>query len=289
MRIIITGGFGYLGQRLAKYFHDLGSTVFLGSRNHKKKPLWLTNGNSFITDWNNIDSSIRNLKSIDLIIHAAGMNSSDSFKNPQEALKLNSTIINELIDSCINNGVKNFLYLSTAHVYSSPLEGVISEFSELKNSHPYALSNVQGEKCVLDANKDRKINTKVVRISNCFGAPIDINTNCWHLVVNNICMQAIKDKQIILHSDGKQLRDFIPIDEFCRTLKFIVMNCMKDRNYNVMNIGGKTMDINEITKMVIQIFEKKYNQSIDVIKKDMQTNTKINSLDYKMSWTDKYN
>ena len=102
-------------------------------------------------------------------------------------------------------------------------------------------------------------------------------------------MQAIKNKQIILHSDGKQLRDFIPIDEFCRTLKFIVMNCMKDRNYNVMNIGGKTMDINEITKMVIQIFEKKYNQSIDVIKKDMQTNTKINSLDYKMSWTDKYN
>ena len=101
-------------------------------------------------------------------------------------------------------------------------------------------------------------------------------------------MQAIKDKQIILHSDGKQLRDFIPIDEFCRTLMFIVMNCMKDRNYNVMNIGGKTMDINEITKMVIQIFEK-YNQSIDVIKKDMQTNTKINSLDYKMSWTDKYN
>ena len=69
-------------------------------------------------------------------------------------------------------------------------------------------------------------------------------------------MQAIKDKQIILHSDGKQLRDFISIDEFCRTLKFIVMNCMKDRNYNVMNIGGKTMDINEITKMVIQIFEK---------------------------------
>ena len=36
-------------------------------------------------------------------------------------------------------------------------------------------------------------------------------------------------------------------------------------------------------------FLKKYNQSIDVIKKDMQTNTKINSLDYKMSWTDKYN
>ena len=36
MRIIITGGFGYLGQRLAKYFHDLGSTVFLGSRDHKK-------------------------------------------------------------------------------------------------------------------------------------------------------------------------------------------------------------------------------------------------------------
>ena len=238
MRIIITGGFGYLGQRLGKYFHDNGSTVFLGSRKNRNKPTWLNNGECFVTDWEDVDSSINNFKSIDIVIHSAGMNSSESTENPEKAIKFNGATTKKLIESCICNQVKNFLYLSTAHVYSSSLEGKISEDTKPKNLHPYALSNVDGERYVIEADKIGKINSKVLRISNCFGVPADINTNCWHLIVNDICMQAIRNKQIKLNSDGNQLRDFIPIDEFCRTLKFIAINCMEDKNFSIFNIGN---------------------------------------------------
>ncbi len=289
MRIIITGGFGYLGQRLGKYFHETGSTVFLGSRKPRIKPFWLKNGDSFITEWENIHLSISDLKSIDLVIHAAGMNSSDSTKNPDEAIELNTSIINNLIESCIDNQVKNLLYLSTAHVYASPLEGKISEDNELKNTHPYALTNAHGERCIIEANKLGRINSKVLRISNCFGAPLDIDTNCWHLIVNDICMQATKHRQIKLNSDGNQLRDFIPINEFCRTLKFIATQCMEDKDFNIFNIGGKTLSINEISRIVIDIFKSKYNQEIELMKIDSSENSKINSFEYKMNWTSKYN
>ena len=289
MRIIITGGFGYLGQRIGKYFHDAGSTVFLGSRKDRNRPLWLNNGESFVTEWNNIHSSISKFKSIDLVIHSAGINSLDSLNNPDEAIKLSGITTSTLINSCISNKIKNFLYLSTAHVYSSPLEGTISEDSELKNSHPYALSNISGERHALQASKLGKINSKILRISNCFGAPLDINTNCWHLIINDICLQAIKNRQIKLNSDGSQLRDFIPISEFCRTLKFISTNCMNDKDFNIFNIGGKTLSINEITKIVLDIYENKYNKSVNLIKKNLEDSSRINSFKYKMSWTGKYN
>jgi UDP-glucose 4-epimerase len=289
MRVIITGGFGYLGQRIGKYFHDAGSTVFLGSRKQRNRPLWLDNGESFVTDWNNIHLSINKFKSIDLVIHSAGINSFDSLINPEEAIKLSGITTSKLINSCISNQIKNFLYLSTAHVYSSPLEGTISEDSELKNSHPYALSNVSGERYVLQADQLGKINSKILRISNCFGAPMDIDINCWHLIVNDICMQAIKNKQVKLNSDGSQLRDFIPINEFCRTLKFITTNCMEDKNYNIFNIGGKTLSVNEITKIVLDIYENKYNQSVHLIKNNFVESIKVDFFEYNMSWVKKYN
>ena len=283
MKILITGGFGYLGQRIGKYFHDAGSTVFLGSRKYRNRPLWLDNGEPFVTDWNNIHLCINKFNSIDLVIHSAGMNSFDSLNNPKKAIELNGTATNKLIDSCINNKVKNFLYLSTAHVYSSPLEGIISEDSELKNSHPYAISNICGERYVLQADQLGKINSKILRISNCFGAPLDIDINCWHLIVNDICLQAIKNKHVNLNSDGCQLRDFIPINEFCRTLKFIATNCMEDKDFNIFNIGGKTLSVNEITKIVLDIYENKYNQSVDLIKKNLAESTKIDFFEYKMN------
>ena len=86
-----------------------------------------------------------------------------------------------------------------------------------------------------------------------------MKTDCWHLLVNNICLQAFKNQKIILKSDGSPLRDFISISEFCRIVDFINKNCMEDKEYNVLNVGGETFSVNEITKLVKTIYEKKYN------------------------------
>ena len=289
MRIIITGGFGFLGQRLGKYFHDRGYSVFLGSRTKRKKPLWLKNGDVFFTDWKNIYSSLSNIKSVNTLIHAAGMNAGDSEKNQEKANLINGLLSNELLDACVKNKINNFLYLSTAHVYANPLQGEISEDSNLKNNHPYAQSNALGEKQVFQFKDSNKINSKVLRISNCFGAPVDMKTDCWHLLVNNICLQAFKNQKIILKSDGSTLRDFISISEFCRIVDFINKNCMEDKEYNVLNVGGETFSVNEITKLVKTIYEKKYKTTIEIKKNNSAQRSEIPKLNYKMNWTKKYN
>ena len=288
MKVVISGGFGYLGQRLGKYFHDNGCIVFLGSRSKRNKPLWLTNGEVFITDWKNIHSCFYKIKSADLFIHCAGMNASQCLHNKEEAKIFNGSLTEKIIEASIEIDIKDFLYLSTAHVYSDPLQGVISEDSKLTNNHPYAKSNALGEKYVFQANKSKKINAKVVRLSNCFGAPLDIKTKCWHLAVNNFCLQAIENQEIILESCGKELRDFIPISEFCRVLDFIIKNCMRDSENSVFNIGGKTLSISDIANIVSEVYEKKYNKKIKIKTNTKDLKKEAQFFDYKMNWIKGY-
>lgn len=226
---------------------------------------------------------------VDLMIHAAGMNAQDCLKDPLYAKDFNGNATKKLIKACIQYKINNFLFLSTAHVYKQPLEGVISETSPLTNSHPYATSNVIGESYTIRASHSAKLRSKVLRLSNCFGYPLSTENDCWNLLVNDICLKAIKEKKIKLHSDGAQLRDFIPISETCRTLDFIFKNCMEDKDFDVFNLGGKTFTISQMAEIVSNIYYEKFKVRIPIIKKEIDNDGKPKSLEYKMNWIKKYN
>ena len=62
----------------------------------------------------------------------------------------------------------------------------------------------------------------VFRLSNCIGAPKDINSNCWMLLVNDLCKQIIEHKKMKLNTNGKQLRNFITITDVCRVVNLFI-------------------------------------------------------------------
>ena len=53
----------------------------------------------------------------------------------------------------------------------------------------------------------------IIRLSNSYGAPISKDVNRWTLVVNDLCRQAITNRELKLKSSGEQHRDFIPISD----------------------------------------------------------------------------
>ena len=67
------------------------------------------------------------------------MNAQDSLIDPKEAIEFNGRSTERLVIASIDAKVSKFIYLSTAHVYCSPLHGEISEESPILNKHPYAL------------------------------------------------------------------------------------------------------------------------------------------------------
>ena len=256
MRILILGGFGYLGLKLGFYLASKNLDVTLCGREIPQSFKSYNNIKTKIIDWKSQESIKAAVDSIELIINAAGLNSIECINNNVEAFRLSSESICNLLNIACKSSLKRYIYISSAHVYSDTLQGNITENSPTNNLHPYSISKIIAEKVSMSLCKSNNVNCLIIRLSNVFGTPQDYNNNCWHLFINNLCNQAIGKKEINIYSNSLQFRDFLPIVSFCQSLyKLITLNqypgYLKD---NILNLGsGQSNTLITIAKIVQSI------------------------------------
>ena len=239
MRILITGGFGFVGGRVAQHLHQVGHQIVLGSRSASKSPNWLPQAEVLRTSWNDRDALEKICNGVEAVIQAAGMNAQDCAADPAAALEFNGLATANLLESARRAGVKRFVYLSTAHVYSSQLANTIDEASCPRNLHPYATSHLAGENAVLYASQcTRQMYGTVLRLSNAFGVPTHAEANCWMLLVNDLCRQAVCDRRLKLHSAGLQRRDFVTLHDVGRALAHMLELPDERVQGSIFNVGG---------------------------------------------------
>jgi len=251
MRILIAGGFGFLGGRLAEYLSAQGHEIVIGSRMLKAPYSKFHDVEVKKMEWNSKSALSKICEGIDVVIHAAGMNSKECSEDPKGALNFNGRGTNRFAIAACGAGVKKFIYLSTAHVYASPLVGSITEETETLNTHAYATSHLAGENSLLSIGKSSKMWTIVLRLSNAFGVPVHRSVNCWMLLINDLCKQAVQKKKLILKTDGLQLRDFISLQEVCRVIGKITVANERFRVNHVFNVGsGTSKSVREMATLV---------------------------------------
>lgn len=239
MRILITGATGYLGSRLSLFLSEQANfEVFTGSRELNTDGAWLPNIKTRKTDWDDPHSLYLATSDIDMVIHLAGMNAQDCAIDPTAALEVNALATARLLQAAIQQKVKRFVYFSTAHVYDSPLSGEISEASCPLNLHPYATSHRAGEDVVLAAQQRGDMEGIVIRLSNVFGPPVNRNANCWMLLVNDLCRQAIIKGKLTVHSSGMQRRDFVTLHDVERAVLHLLNISAEIIGNGIFNIGG---------------------------------------------------
>lgn len=237
MRILITGGFGFIGGRLGQYLQQNGHQVILGSRKASCPPEWLPHAEVAQIDWSDSRALKQICSRVDVVIQAAGMNAQDCASDPVAALEFNGLVTARLVAAASRVGVKQFIYFSSAHVYASPLVGTITEATCPRNLHPYATSHLAGEHSVLSANQRGQIEGIVLRLSNAFGAPVHKDVNCWMLLVNDLCKQAVQTRKLVLQTTGLQQRDFIGITEVCRVTEHLAVGNGASMQPSILNVG----------------------------------------------------
>jgi UDP-glucose 4-epimerase len=188
-------------------------------------------------DWDDAVGLESHCRGIDVVIHAAGMDAHDCSMDPVAALEFNGVATARLALGASRAHVKRILYLSTAHVYRSPLLGVITEDSPPVNLHPYATSNIAGENAVMSAVSTSDIQGVVLRMANVFGVPTQRGARCWGLVVNDLCRQAVANHKMTLRTDGGQKRDFIGMTDICRIIERASTEELGGRKAIIVNIG----------------------------------------------------
>lgn len=235
-KILITGGRGYVGGRVVQWLR--GHTphiVRVGGRcSHKNEGV-----ENFIgMDWSSSDSLLDACADTDIVVHLAAMNEIECARDPIGALEVNGVATLRLLEAAKDAGVSQFLYLSTAHVYGTPLVGRIDEDTLARPRHPYASSHRAAEDAVLACHFFGDLDGMVLRLSNGYGAPATLKVDRWTLLVNDLCQQVVQNGVIVLNSYGSQRRDFIALSDVARGVSHVIDIDWRGFGEPVFNLGG---------------------------------------------------
>ena len=252
MKILITGGCGFVGSNVALKL-DQEHEVFcldnlskseskLNEKLLQKRDIQVVKGN--ISDKKFVEDLIEDLKPDCLIHLAAQVAMTNSIEDPQNDFDINLVGTFNLINA-INNFSKQtkFINISTNKVYGDlvwdKIEELETRFSSIQNndgydentpltfSGPYGCSKGSAEQYVLDYKKTFDLNATSLRLSSIYGpnqyATFNQGWIGWFLQYVN----ENKHKEIIevpVHGNGKQVRDILFIDDFVELIILIINN-----------------------------------------------------------------
>jgi len=261
MKILISGGSGFIGSHICDYFLKEGAEIwcidnFLTS-NIENIENCLNNKNFvFIEDdicKINVDKFRNNF---DYVLHFASPASPvDYNKYPVETLRVNSIGTENMIKiSLANNSI--FLYSSTSEVYGDPEIPVQNEeywgrVNPIGERSMYDEGKRYGEALIMAYHRKYKLNSRIVRIFNTYGPRMRINDG---RVIPNFIVSALTGKPITIYGDGNQTRSFCYISDLIKGI-IRIFEC----NYNLpINIGScEEFTIKQLAKKVKEIIGSK--------------------------------
>ena len=260
-RVLITGGLGYVGGRIAEYLsRDNDLHLSIGTRRDEiAVPDWIENNDVVKMDLTSHMSLENACAGVRYVIHLAGLNEIDSAKDPEKALVVNGHGTLRLLRAAEKAGVERFIYFSTAHVYGKPLEGRITEQSVPRPVHPYAITHRVAEDFVLAAYDSGSLTGMVLRLSNAFGAPNSLYANRWTLIANDLCRQAVERRTLTLRSSGMQQRDFITLEDVGKAVAHFLRLQRSECEDGLFNLGG------ECSMRIIDLAELVASRCVDVL------------------------
>jgi len=277
--ILIPGGLGYLGGRMAKYFSDNGYRVLITTRRPdedfpKNIPL---NTSVIQVDYTSNGELNEAMKGIDTLIHLAGPDAHTNFEDPDILIKRHVDLTKRFYKSAQKNHVKHFIYFSTIHVYGKNLVGTVTDETKPIPVHPFAKAHLEAENII--KSQSMEIVTTIVRCSNSFGTPYFENEKCWKLVVNDLCRSAFQNGRLIINSSGQDYRNFIAAEDVAQAVHHLLELKNKRSINDIYNLGSShTVCIIDIARKI----QKELKDSFDYdclidTNKSSRVNNKVES------------
>ena len=239
MRVLVTGGFGYIGGRFVEWCVDNARfQVRVLTRRVPPGLRGLAEGvDVWQADVTRLDSLAGACEGIDAVVHLASLDERECAQAPTEALRVNAEGTHHVLQEAVRAGVKRFVYFSTLRVYGDALSGTVDETMVPAPTHAYGITHLAAEEHVRRAALAPGMKAFSVRLTNAVGAPVSGDVNRWSLVANDLCRQAVTDGKIVLRSSGLQHRDFIPMTAVLDAIALLVTAPDDALAHEVYNLG----------------------------------------------------
>ncbi len=263
MRVLVTGGAGYIGSHTVMLLGEEGHEVLVLdnlSNGHKEAVLY---GKLTVEDVGNKERVKEILKTFkpDAVIHfAAFIEVGESVKNPASFYENNTTNALRLLEAMVETGVNNFILSSTAAVYGNPEKVPIPEEHPTEPINPYGKSKLFIEKALEDFNRAYGLNYISLRYFNAAGADtegrIGENHNPeTHLIP--LILKAAKGERDSIKifgtdyptPDGTCIRDFIHVNDLAEAHLLSLLYLIESKKSGVFNCGyGKGFSVKEVVE-----------------------------------------
>ena len=260
MKLLVTGGMGFIGSNLIKYvlstrkdvevinLDDLSAGANPANLKDLKKDRRYKFTNGSIADIKLVSKLI---KKVDAIINCAAQTHVDrSIANPQPFMESNVIGTYSILEAARkSNPAARIVHVSTDEIYGDIPEGSFKEEDRLKPSNPYAATKSAADMLALAYHRTYGLSVTITRCTNNFG-PYQHPEK----LIPKAIIRAISNLPIPLYGKGNQVRDWIYVQDHCDALAQTMEKGLPGEIYNIS--AGNKMPNLKVVESILNLMEK---------------------------------
>ena len=251
MRVLITGGAGFIGSHIAEYFQNKAEVRILDNlRSGYRRNLDGLDVEFIEGDIRDRAAVARAMQGVDYVFHLAAMISvPESMTKITECVDINDTGMIVVLEEAARAGVKKLCFSTSAAIYGDNPEVPKRETMFPEPKSPYAITKLDGEYYCKMFTDTGKLQTACLRYFNVFG-PRQDPKSAYATAVPIFTAKAVANEPLTIFGDGEQTRDFIYVKDIVAANVFMATHEFT----GVYNIAyGGRITINDLAKEIIRL------------------------------------
>ncbi|MGB9836770.1 MAG: UDP-glucose 4-epimerase GalE [Candidatus Saccharicenans sp.] len=252
MKVLVTGGAGYIGSHTVKDLLNHNYEVVIVDNFSSGRRELVCGGEVIQADLRNHDELETVFKEhrVEAVLHfAALIQVGESYENPQKYYLHNLITSLNLLEIMLRHGVKKFIFSSSAAVYGAPQQIPIEEDHPLNPANPYGMTKFMVEKILADYSRAYGLKYVSLRYFNAAGADPEGRLGEMHSpethLIPNILLHLLgknPDFQVFGHDfptpDGTAIRDYIHVTDLARAHVLALERLLAGAESQVLNLGS---------------------------------------------------
>jgi len=257
MKILITGGAGFIGSHLCDKYVREGHTVFCldnfisGNLMNIRHLLDCQNFKLIKGDIRDFDLLEKIMRDIEVVFHlAAQIHVDRSYIEPRLTYEVNVLGTQNILEACRLFDIKKVIHASSSEVYGSALYVPIDEKHPLNAPHPYGASKTAADRMCYAYIQTYRMNISIVRLFNIFGPrQRDIG---YGGVISIFTRRILSNMSPIIFGDGLQKRDYTYVDDAIKAYDLVLnhsepivepMNFGSEVEVSILDLANTIIDL----------------------------------------------
>ncbi len=258
-RILVTGGAGFIGSSLVRQLlkEDVAEVVVYdnfvrGRQSNIQDALQDERCRIFehggdIRDTDVLDEAV---KGMDYVFHLAAMWLLHCRDYPRTAFEVNIRGTYNVLEACVNNGVKKLVFSSSASVYGDAQQVPMTEDHPFNNRNFYGATKISGESMCRAIYDRYGLDYVGLRYMNVYG-PHQDQQSAYSGVIPLVLNRVDRGEAPVVNGDGTQAYDFVYVDDVARANMLAAVAGVSDRFYNVGT--GVQTTIKELCHTILEM------------------------------------